>query len=88
MRVWRENGGRIALPGTVEEILDRCPGGMAPETYCLCLMTLLECGLLRSADGRIFGAESAVLEEKADLEATELMAALRGCRKPGEGRTL
>ena len=88
VRVWRENGGRIALPGTVEEILARCPGGMAPETYCLCLMTLLECGLLRSADGRIFGAESAVLEEKADLEATELMAALRGCRKPGEGRTL
>ena len=53
----------------------------------LCLMTLLECGLLQSADGRIFGAHSVVPEEKADLEATELMSALRACRNTEERRT-
>ena len=86
VRVWRRGGGELHVPQSAEEILRGCPVGMAPETYCLCLMTLLECGLLQSADGRIYGAASAVLDGKADLEATELMAALRGCRKSGERR--
>ena len=84
VRVWRRDAGALRVPESEEAILAACPAGMAPETYCLCLMTLLECGLLQSEDGRIFGAHSAVLEGKADLEATDLMAALRGCRKPEE----
>ena len=87
VRVWRGGGGALRLPGTAEEILAGCPEGMEPERYCLCLMTLLECGLLQSADGRIFGARSAVLEEKADLEATALIRRLRACRNREERRT-
>ncbi len=77
VRLWRAGGASLSLPDTAEEILRGCPPFMAPERYCLCLMTLLECGLLQSEDGRIYGAKSAVLTEKADLEATELMRTLR-----------
>ena len=87
VRVWRGGGGELQLPASGEEILAACPEGMPPETYCLCLMTLLECGLLQSPDGRIYGAKSAVLEEKADLEATELLRSLRACQNTGERRT-
>ena len=87
VRVWRGGGGELRVPDSAEAILAGCPEGMEPERYCLCLMTLLECGLLQSADGRIYGARSAVLEEKADLEATELIRALRAFQNTEERRT-
>ncbi len=77
VRLWRSGGAALSLPDSAEAILRACPPFMAPERYCLCLMTLLECGLLQSADGRIYGARSAVLEKKADLEATQLLKTLR-----------
>ena len=82
VRIWRENRGRIPVGDSPEQILSHCPAGMAPETYCLCLMTLLETGLLHSCDGKIYGACSASIEGKADLEATKLIRCLRafqGC---------
>ena len=87
VRIWRRSGGDLVLPDTPEAIEKTCPVGMEPERYCLCLMTLLESGLLQSADGRIFGARSAILENKADLEATELMGTLRACRQASERRS-
>ena len=80
VQIWRRDSGKLSLPENAEAILGLCPADMEPERYCLCLMTLLESGLLQSADGRIFGAKSAVLENKADLEATELIQTLRGFR--------
>ena len=77
VRLWRCGGASLRLPDTAEGILKGCPPFMEPERYCLCLLTLLECGLLRSADGRIYGAQSAAREGKADLEATELLRTLR-----------
>ncbi len=76
IRLWRTFRGRIALPDTAEEILRLCPGDMEPERYCLCLMTWLEAGLLQSENGNIYGAKSAVLDKKVDLEATGLLQAL------------
>ena len=58
-------------------MLASCPRDMEPERYCLCLMTLLETGLLQSGDGRIYGARCASIQGKADLNATELMRALQ-----------
>ncbi len=79
VRIWRDRGGEMILGGSVEEILRLCPEGMEPERFCLCLMVLLETGLLQSPDGRIFGARTAVIEGKADLNATDLMQRL--CRE-------
>ena len=76
VRIWREAGGEIAVPATAEEILARCPAGMEPERYCLCLITLLETGLLQSPGGGIYGARSAAIEGKADLNSTRVMRRL------------
>ena len=40
-------------------------------------MALLEAGLLGSGDGRVFGATRRAIDGKADLEATELIKALK-----------
>lgn len=76
VRLWRSWSGETELGGTVEEILRQCPEGMEPERYCLCLMILLETGLLQSADGSVFCARPACIEGKADLNATALMRRL------------
>ena len=78
VRLWRGAGGNLNLPESAEDILSLCPAGMEPERYCLCLLALLETGLLRSADGRPFGARSAAINGKADLEATQIIRTLRG----------
>ena len=77
VRLWRGAGGAFALPESPEDILALCPPDMEPERYCLCLLTLQETGLLRSGDGSIFGAKSAVINGKADLEATSIIRTLR-----------
>ena len=76
VRLWRGAAGHLSLPATAEEILALCPEDMEPERYCLCLITLLETGLLQSADGRIYSASCASIEGKADLNATEVMRRL------------
>ena len=77
VRVWRESGGALDLGDTAEAILARCPVGMAPERFCLCLLALLQAGLLRSQGVGLYGARSAAIEGKADLEATPVLRALR-----------
>ena len=76
VQLWRRFDGCISLGPTVEEILRQCPPDMEPERFCLCLMVLLEAGLLKSPDGRIFNACTASIEGKADLNATGLMQQL------------
>ena len=77
VRIWRSCPRDLRLPETVEEILALCPPEMEPERFCLCLITLLETGLLQSDDGRIYGARLASIEGKADLNATRVMRNLR-----------
>ena len=76
VRVWRGADGDLVLPETAEGILSLCPPEMEPERFCLCLITLLETGLLQSKDGRIYGARLASIEGKADLNATRVMQTL------------
>ena len=80
IRVWREFKKGFPVKSRVEEILSQCPLGMVPEKFCICLMTLLECGLLCSNDGRIYGAKSVKINGKADLEATGTMRTLRALK--------
>ncbi len=76
VQIWRRAGGKLSLPRSAEGILAQCPQDMEPERYCLCLMTLLEAGLLSGEDGKIYGARCCPIEGKADLNATELMQRL------------
>ena len=77
VRIWRESKGLLHIGSDVQAILDQCPDGMLPETYCICLIALMEAGLLRSTEGGIFGAQSVEIEGKADLEATPILQSLR-----------
>jgi len=49
---------------------------MPAERYCLCLMTLLETGLLKSDTGSIYNAICSEIQGKADLEGTRLLRML------------
>ena len=77
VRIWRENNGRVQLGDDTWAILQNCPAGMLPETYCICLIALMEAGLLESPQGGIFGAQSVEIQGKADLEATDILRKLR-----------
>ncbi|MEA5152340.1 MAG: single-stranded-DNA-specific exonuclease RecJ [Oscillospiraceae bacterium] len=77
VRVWRANGDGFTVADDSEGVIGQRPGGMAPECFCLCLMALLEAGLLGSGDGRVFGATRRAIDGKADLDATELIKALK-----------
>lgn len=69
--------GAFTVPKSPEAVIASCPAGFEAERYCLCLMVLLEAGLLASDDGRIYGASCARIEGKADLEATSLIRTLK-----------
>ena len=77
VRIWRESSGQMRIPETLDAVLADCPAGMEPERYCICLRALLETGLLQGPNGSVYGAHSVVLEEKADLESTQVLQALR-----------
>lgn len=77
VRVWRSFDADFTVGPTPEAVIAQCLPGLEPEKFCLCLMTLLETGLLRSADGGIFSARCATIRGKADLEGTRLITALR-----------
>ena len=77
VRIWRESKGRIHVGSDAQSILDQRPAGMLPETYCICLIALMEAGLLSGPDGGIFGAVAVDIQGKADLEATSILRALR-----------
>lgn len=69
--------GSFTVPMRAEDVIASCPAGFEAERYCLCLMVLMEAGLLASDDGRIYGAGCVHIQGKADLEATSLIRALR-----------
>ena len=77
VRIWRSLGKDFTVGATAAAVMAQCIPGMEPEKFCLCLMVLLETGLLSSDDGGIFGARRSVLDRKADLGATRLIMALK-----------
>jgi len=77
VKLWRSDCACRPLPSDLDTLLALCPPGMAPESFCVCLLTFLETGLLESADGSVFGAKRAEIDGKADLEATDIMRRLR-----------
>lgn len=80
VRIWRSLGKDFSVGGSTGEVMAQRVPGMQPEKFCLCLMVLLEAGLLKSGDGRIFGARCASLSSKADLGATRLIRTLKSLR--------
>ncbi len=80
-RIWRSKA-LFPLPEGTEAMLRKCPDGMEPERFCLCLLVLKESGLIRAPGEGLDGAQPAPVqpEKKVDLEATENMKILRGCQ--------
>ena len=76
VHVWRAMDEGFTVGGDTRQVLSQCLTGMEPERFCLCLMTLLETGLLQSASGRVFSAVRSQISGKADLEGTRLMRTL------------
>ena len=77
IRVWRGIGKGFVAGDNAAAVTAQCIPGMQPEKFCLCLMVLLETGLLKSAGGGIYGARCSAIDGKADLEATRLIRALK-----------
>ena len=80
VRIWRgvqRRGFRAA--DDAEGIIAQTPRGMDPERFCICLMVLLEVGLLTPGQGgSIFGAvPKQHIVGKADLEAARMIRLLR-----------
>ena len=74
--LWRAMDEGFTVGGDTRQVLAQCLAGMEPERFCLCLMTLLETGLLQSSGGGIFSAVRSQISGKADLEGTQLMRRL------------
>ena len=77
VQLWRSDCGCRPLPRDLDGLLSLCPPGMAPESFCICLLTFLETGLLQGEQGRLYGAKRTKIDGKADLESTEIMRRLR-----------
>ena len=77
VQLWRSDCGCRPLPRDLDGLLSLCPPGMAPESFCICLLTFLETGLLQGEQDRLYGAKRAEIDGKADLESTEIMRRLR-----------
>ncbi|MEI3101743.1 MAG: hypothetical protein V8T45_08175 [Oscillospiraceae bacterium] len=78
VRLWRSMGKGFTVAKDTAHVIGQCLANMEPERFCLCLMALLETGLLSSPDGSIFSAAPANIGGKADLEGTRLMKTLHG----------
>ena len=77
VRVWhRVDAEGYSLPLSAEKVAADAPEGISAEKYCICLAAFNEAGLLSSSDGSVFGATSAHIDGKADLENTRIIRAL------------
>ena len=57
------------LPSSFNLLLSRCPDGVAPETYLICLQVWLELGLLiPGPDGSVLGARVEPEQRKINLK--------------------
>lgn len=66
------------LPSTFSVLLSRCPDGIAPETYLLCLEVWLELGLLTPGPtGSILGANADPEQKKINLQDSQILQAIQ-----------
>mgnify|MGYP002857711550 CR=1 FL=1 len=87
-KAWRNLGKNNFSPGnTLEEILLRCPPGMPPETYCICLAVFLEAGLLCGAGKGIYGSRYVKQNSKVVLEDTGIYRKLSGAEETDGAET-
>ncbi len=77
VRIWRGLDQDFAVAGDAEGVIAQCPPGMDPERFCICLLAFWQAGLLQGPGEGVYGAKPAVIEGKADLEATPVMRSLR-----------
>lgn len=76
VQIWRAMDESFTVGVDTRQVLSQCLADMEPERFCLCLMTLLETGLLQSPSGHVFSAIRSQISGKADLEGTRLMRTL------------
>lgn len=81
VKVWRSLGKSFSTAADADGVISQCPPRMDAEKFCICLMVLLETGLLKSEDGCIYSAHVADIGGKADLDATKLIRALKSARR-------
>lgn len=81
VRVWRMLEKKHTLGNNTDAVLNDCPAELEKEKYCICLAVFRETGLLKSRDGGIYGAQTVRINGKADLEATEIIRALKAYRR-------
>lgn len=77
VKIWRGFTPDFTVGEDTAAVIAQSPDGMEPEKFCLCLMVLLETGLLAGKDKRVFGAKQTNFNGKVDLETTKLIKALR-----------
>ena len=66
------------LPSSFNLLLSRCPDGVAPETYLICLQVWLELGLLiPGPDGSVLGARVEPEQRKINLQDSRILQALQ-----------
>lgn len=75
VRTWRSLTVGSPVPVELEALIESRPSGMCPETYCLCLEVFRQAGLLTGRS--VLASVPVGSSSKADLEATDLMKALR-----------
>ena len=81
VRTWRLLEKKHFAAKTTDAVLSDCPKEVGREQYSICLEVFRQTGLLRSRDGRVFGAEAVRINGKADLESTEIMRAIKAYRR-------
>ena len=77
VRLWKSFDTEMLRCSCLEDLLSRCPPEMPPERFCLCIAVFSQAGLLRSMSGHSYRITIGQQNEKADLEATEIMQILR-----------
>ena len=78
VKAWRKleaDGGVVA--SDLEAVLRQCPRDIEPEKFCICLLALLELGLLGKGENGIFGARIVEGAPKVNLEDSALIKLLK-----------
>lgn len=78
IRAWRSLAGTEEAMSGERDVMSRCPRGMEPERFCLCLKVWCELGLMiPGEDGALEGARINTQSEKVDLDRSALLQKLR-----------
>ncbi|MDO5445296.1 MAG: single-stranded-DNA-specific exonuclease RecJ [Eubacteriales bacterium] len=76
VRVWKAIEKDAVIGTDQQSVISKCPDGISPEKYCICLEVFRQAGLLSGKDN-VYGATLETVSEKKDLDSTPLMKTLR-----------